>query len=247
MKLTSPDQHSAAANERFVTTRWTQVLAASENSNEGRQALSDLCAVYYGPVVAFLRRHYHAEDEARDLAHEFFASVLATQSLSRADPNRGRFRSYILGALKHFLANRRARSLAEKRGGSAPHLLLDNTEDSGPEPALPQVATENPDKAYDREWALRVLESALEKLKSECSEAGRQSEFARLKPWLTGENVRGAKEAAAELGFSDATFRVTTYRLRRRFRQIVRSEVARTVNDPSDVSAEMQVLIEALA
>ena len=234
-------------NDVFATTRWTQVLAASNDSDEGRQALSDLCAVYYGPVVAFVRNYGHTEDDARDLAHEFFARVLARQSLSGADPSRGRFRSYLLGALKHFLANQRARQLTERRGGFAVHLPLESQDATSGDIAVTELSNEPPDRAFDRDWALNVLERAIHQLKREFEASGRGKEFELLKLWLTGENVAGAKQAADELGVTEGTFRVAVHRLRRRFREIVKSEVATTVDDPADVAAEMQVLIEALA
>jgi len=245
--LSARQQPPASHNATFVTTHWTQVLAAGKDSNDGRQALSDLCAVCYGPVVAFLRSQGKSEDEARDLAHEFFARILEKQSLSGAKPERGRFRSYLLGALKHFLANRHALASREKRGGGATHLPLENENETGFEVGIPDATAESPEKTFDRAWALSVLERSMETLKRECEQAGRAEEFEVLKPWLTGENAPGRSAAAENLGISDGALRVATHRLRRRFREIVKAEVARTVNDPSDVAGEMQILIEALS
>lgn len=232
----------------FATTRWTQVLASRGDSALGRQALSDLCAAYYAPVVAFLRREGRDDDTARELAHEFFARVLERHSFGGADPQRGRFRSYLLGALKHFLANRRVHELREKRGGHVAQTPLGVETDTSPGPAVADPATPSPDTVYDREWALNVLTHAFAVAKRDCEQSGTLREFEILKPWLTGESVgRSQAEAARELGMSEGAVRVAIHRLRRRFRELVKAEIARTVAEPHDVAEEMRYLIEALS
>ena len=228
----------------FVTTRWTQVLAAQGDSEEARQALGDLCAAYYGPVVAFLGSEGRNEETARELAHEFFARVLERQSLGGADPERGRFRSYLLGALKHFLANRRAHELREKRGGGAAHEPLPDETDT----AL-SAATTAPtsDAFFDRAWALSIIERALSTLRREATENGNLREFEIFKPWLTGESAaRSQADAARELHINEGAARVAIHRLRQRFRELVKAEIAQTVNDPAEIAGEMRHLIEAL-
>jgi RNA polymerase sigma-70 factor (ECF subfamily) len=239
---------AGASGGTFATTRWTRVLASRGDSAEARLALSDLCGAYYGPVVAFLRREGRDEDAARELAHEFFARVLERQSLDGADPQRGRFRSYLLGALKHFLANRRVHESREKRCGHVAHQPLDSDTDSSPGPAIPETSTPSPDTLFDREWALSVLERAFDVMKRDCEQSGTLREFETLKLWLTGETAgRSQADAARELGINEGAVRVAIHRLRHRFREFVKGEIAQTVNEPGDVAEEMRHLIDALS
>jgi RNA polymerase sigma factor (sigma-70 family) len=239
---------SSSSSEVFATTRWTRVLASRGDSAQARQALSDLCAAYYSPVVAFLRCEGRDDDTARELAHEFFARVLERQALDGADPQRGRFRSYLLGALKHFLANRRVHELREKRGGRVAHEPLAVETDTSYGPAIPDTSKPSPHITFDREWAVNVLARAFEVLKRECEQSGTSREFETLKPWLTGESVgRSQADAARELGMNEGGVRVAIHRLRRRFRELVKAEIAQTVSEPRDVTEEMRYLIEALS
>jgi RNA polymerase sigma-70 factor (ECF subfamily) len=248
LRSTHASSTSSSPGEVFATTRWTQVLASRGDSAEARLALSELCAAYYGPVVAFLRREERDEDAAREMAHEFFACVLDRQSLGGADPQRGRFRSYLLGALNHFLANRRVHELREKRGGRVVHEPLALETDTSHGLAIPDTSTPSPDTMFDREWALSVLERAFRVMKRDCEQSGGLREFETLKPWLTGESAgRSQGDAARELGMNEGAVRVAIHRLRRRFRELVKSEVAQTVNDPADVAEEMLHLIAALS
>jgi len=248
LKVRESTHAADVPGDTFATTRWTQVLAARGDSAPARQALSDLCAAYYAPVVAFLRREGRDEDTARELAHEFFARVLERQAFHGADPQRGRFRSYLLGALKHFLANRRAHERREKRGGRADLEPLVSETDTSPGPAVADLATPSPDAVYDREWALNVLARAFEVVKRECEQSDTAREFETLKPWLTGESVgRSQAEAACELGMNEGAVRVAIHRLRRRFRELVKAEIAQTVAAPRGVAEEMRYLIEALS
>ncbi|HKS36081.1 MAG TPA: sigma-70 family RNA polymerase sigma factor [Verrucomicrobiae bacterium] len=242
------DVNSGAPGDTFATTRWTRVLASRGDSAQARLALSDLCATYYGPVVAFLRHEGRDEDSARELAHEFFAHVLEQPSLDGANPQRGRFRSYLLGAVKHFLANRRAYEMREKRGGQVAHQPIDSATDTSPGAAVPDTSTPSPDTSFDRAWALSVLERAFDVMKRECEQGGTLREFGSLKPWLTGEGAdRPQADAARDLGMNEGAVRVAIHRLRRRFRELVRAEIAQTVNEPGDVAEEMRHLIEALS
>jgi DNA-directed RNA polymerase specialized sigma24 family protein len=232
----------------FVTTRWTQVLASHGNSAEARQALSDLCGAYYRPVVTFLRSEGRDEDTARELAHEFFARVLERQSFSGADPQRGRFRSYLLGALKHFLANRRVHDSREKRGGGAVRERFNSETDTSLARTVPDPSAPSSDALYDREWALNILRRAFEIIRRECEHSGRQQEFETLKAWLTGESARPTQaDAARQLGMNEGAVRVAIHRLRRRFREQVKSEIAQTVSDPGEAAEEMRHLIAALS
>lgn len=237
---------NAPAN--FAATRWTLIARARGHDPAAREALSELCAAYYAPVSAFLRSEGRTEDQARELTHGFFAGVLADGSLGGADPERGRFRSYLLGAVKHFLADLRDRDRAEKRGGGAVPVSLEETA-SGLE--VPDGVGEAADseRAFDRQWALTVIARALTVVETELRDAGKGEQFMILKPWITaGESPELSRAAAAEaLGTSESAVKVAIHRLRQRFRETVKSEIARTVPAESDVDDELRYLIEVLS
>jgi RNA polymerase sigma-70 factor (ECF subfamily) len=248
MDLSTTDQQASEPAGPFLTTRWTQVLAARGETPEAKKALSDLCGAYYAPVVSFLRRSGQGEDQARDLAHEFFARLLARHGLDGADPQRGRFRSYLLGAVKHFLANHRVSSLREKRGAGAAHEPIAAATDTSPGLEIPDPATMPSDVIFDREWALNVLDRGLVLLARECEEAGNHRLFETLKPWLTGDRPERTQAGAArELELTEGAVRVAIYRLRRRFRALVKAEIGQTVDTPAEVEAELNHLIAALS
>ncbi|MES2924389.1 MAG: sigma-70 family RNA polymerase sigma factor [Verrucomicrobiota bacterium] len=222
----------------FHPTRWTLVLRARGESIEAKAALSDLCAAYYEPVVAFLRRDGRGEDAARERAHAFFEHVLEG-GVGSPDPDRGRFRSYLLGALKNFLRNQHAAAVAGKRGGGTVHVPFVSDTDTAP--GLPMPGVLDNDLVFDREWALTLIARALSVL--ELEHAGKAEAFATLKPWLDGGANRSQAEAAQALGMSETAVKVAIHRLRVRFRELIRAEVAATVNDPADVADELRHLI----
>lgn len=231
----------------FVTTRWTRVLAARGESPEARTALGELCEIYYGPVVAFLRVRLGDEDRAREVAHEFFGRLLGRGgALAGADPRRGRFRSYLLGAVKHYLADAMDRGRAAKRGGGIEHVQVDGGTDTSPgwEIATPELAPG--DMEFDRQWALTLLARSLRALELEQEGAERAAQFRELKPWLTG-TTRAVGEAAQRLGMSEGAVKVAVHRLRRRFRDLVKAEIASTVQRPEDIQEEMRYLVAVLA
>lgn len=245
-----------SAPSLFATTQWTRVLASRGDEPAARDALAALCADYYPPVVTFLRQEHRDEDAARELAHAFFANLLERHALAGADPARGRFRSYLLGALKHFLANQRARAHREKRGGGREPLPLgsetdtDTHADGAPHGPSAPGTPPPPDAVFDRAWALSVLDRALSVLERECREAGPEAarQFEQLKPWLTGDPVdRTQGEVARELGQAGGAVRVAIHRLRRRYRDLVKSDIARTVADPADTAEELRHLIAVVA
>jgi DNA-directed RNA polymerase specialized sigma24 family protein len=228
----------------FHTTRWTRVCLAKADSEDGRAALADLCEAYYEPVVAFLRCKLRDANAARELSHAFFAEMLAGGTIHTADRDRGRFRSYLLGAVKHFLSHHRDASLRIKRGGGAEAVPMDD-EAVG---AVPDARQVSPDAAFDRQWALTVLTRALDSLRLECTGEGREAFFEKVKPWLTGDAAHGDQAALAEAcGMSPAALKMAVHRLKHRFRQCVKVEVAGTLDDPAMVEAEMQSLFAALA
>jgi RNA polymerase sigma-70 factor (ECF subfamily) len=231
----------------FVSTRWTLVERSRGDSPEARAALSELCETCYAPVVAFLRREGREENDARELAHAFFEKVLAGAALGEAERGRGRFRSYLLGAVKHFLANRRRDEAREKRGGDAEQVQLNEGTETSPGLEIADSAGAAVDAAFDREWALSLVERALAILQEECTAGGQETQFAALKPCLAPGGTPAAQaELASQLGISEGAVKVAIHRLRRRFREIVRGEVAQTLHDPRDLENEMRHLVEAL-
>jgi RNA polymerase sigma-70 factor (ECF subfamily) len=230
----------------FRTTRWTQVSRAKADSSEGRRALAELCNAYYEPVAAFLRLELRDADAARELTHDFFANMLAGGAIARAEQERGRFRSYLLGAVKHFLSHHREAARRLKRGRGVKNISLNETE-AGEARAVPDASVLSPDAAFDRQWALTVVARALEALRCECVAEERADFFEQVKPWLTGDAARGDQVAlAAGCGMNASALKVAVHRLKRRFRQLLKAEVAGTLDDSSLVEAEMRALFAAL-
>lgn len=223
----------------FHDTRWTLVSRSRGSDTQAAAALSELCEAYYVPVVAFLRRQGREEDAARELAHDFFAKLLAGGAIEGARPERGRFRSYLLGALKHFAADQRDKTLASKRGGGLEHAEMDDE--------MPDSTMEMPDAEFDRQWALTLLARSLSRLESEMAAEGKTAHFEALKPWLSAEADSTPQAVAAEkLGLSIEAVKVAVHRLRKRFREAVKTEIAHTVSDAADVSEELDALMQAL-
>ena len=232
----------------FVSTRWTLVERTRGTSPEARQALSELCAAYYEPVVAFLRREGREADAARELAHGFFAVILEKPTLGGADPGQGRFRSYLLGALKHHLSHRREHEARQKRGGGLEMVALDVGTDTSPGIDLGDTQGLPPDREFDRQWALHVLRRATDALAAEWRNAGKAEEFAALHPFIGGESAHGDLTAlAASRGESAATLRKAVSRMRQRFRQHVKAEIAPTVSESTKADDEMRDLLAALS
>jgi RNA polymerase sigma factor (sigma-70 family) len=223
------------------------VLAARGTSPDARAALSALCEAYYEPVLVYLRRALGDSASARDVAHEFFAELLEGKRLDAATPERGKFRAYLSGALKHFIANRRAYERRRRRGGDQQTLPLHANIDSSPgiDPAADDSSS--PDVAYDRAWATTLLARALASLRAECEADGKGAQFDRLKPWLTGEAAhREQMQMAQVLALDPNTLKSIVHRLKRRFRQLVKAEIASTLDPSADVAEEMRALFVAL-
>ncbi len=221
------------------------VLAARGESPSAADALRDLCAAYYEPVLAFIRHATGDAAQARDLTHDFFVRLLAKPGLEHLERGRGKFRSYLLGAVKHFLRDAWQRGQSARRGGGFEPLPLEAPGDS--QPGLELAApTENADAMFDREWAVALTGRALTKLEREF-EGEKAPLFQTLKPWLTGEAPSPHALAAEQLGLSEGAVKVAVHRLRKRYRELVRAEIAQTVNDPAEAAAELQHLIAALS
>jgi RNA polymerase sigma factor (sigma-70 family) len=232
----------------FVPTRWTLVLAARRGSLSptAAQALSELCRIYWYPLYAYIRRRGHEAHEAEDLTQEFFLRLLAKNYLADVDRRKGKFRAFLLAAVKHFLANERDRLQAQKRGGREKIVPLDalRAEDRyRREPA--HEAT--PERLFERQWALAVLEQVLTRLQAEFAAAGKQALFDRLKPLLTVERESiGYAQIAAELGMTEGAVKVAVHRLRRRYRQLLQDEIAQTVATPEEIGEEIRYLLSCL-
>lgn len=238
----------SAAPSAFAATRWTLVLAARGESSDARAALSELCAAYWEPVFRFLHREGRDEDVARELTQEFFARVLAGGGFAGAAQERGRFRSFLLGALKNFLADLRAYSGAAKRGGGKAPEALSAPTDTSPGLEVPSPGDPVPATYFDRQWAYAVMARALATVAHEFAEAGRAEQFAVLKQWLVGDVAALSQaEAARRLGLNEGAVKVSIHRLRKRFREVARAEVAQTVPAAADVDAELRYLVEVLA
>jgi len=209
--------------------------------------LSDLCAAYYEPVVKFLRAHTRSEDRARELAHAFFEQLLGKNSLANASPERGRFRSYLLGAVKHFFSDLRAKELAAKRGKQHEHVAIGEGTDTSPGVDPPERDPRPLETEFDRQWALTLLDHAVKQLEQEQTEAGKTDQFEHLKPWLTGGGSGTQSDVAERLGMNEGAVKVAIHRLRKRFREIVKSEIAQTVPESSDVQEELQYLMQVMS
>jgi len=229
---------------RFATTRWSVVIdAAGSEDGRARTALSWLCEAYWKPLCAHVQRRCGNAETAQDLVQDFFARVLEKRDL-RADPTRGRFRSYLLAAVDHFLANARDRARAAKRGGGVVHVAIDNTTEGV------SAETSQSEQAFARDWALAMIERAMAALANEHSEAGKTNQFTTLRPFIAENASSGAyAEAGSHIGLNEGAVKVAVHRLRKRFGEKLRQEVAETVADPHDeaaIEAELAELRAAL-
>ena len=236
----------------FAATRWTIVLGASDSaaaSSQSMSALSELCLIYWRPLYLFLRREGYSPDDAQDLTQGFFAHLIETRAYARADREKGRFRSFLLGTLKHFVANTRDRGRTQKRGGGMIPEHLDEKAIAELEAQVGQAANWNADHVYEREWAISLLRQSLDRLAQECTLAGKGTLFDCLKPYLsaTGEEAVPYEELALRLRRPAATLRSDVARLRGRYRAILREEVRGTVTKMSEVDEELRHLCRVLA
>jgi RNA polymerase sigma-70 factor (ECF subfamily) len=222
------------------------VLAAAGDDSTARRALASLCETYWYPLYAFIRRSGRSADEAPDLTQAFIASLIDRGDFGRLSAERGRFRSFLLASLRHFLANDAARARTLKRGGGTTLLPLPSGEGEGRylrEPAAPAT----PETLFERQWALTVIEQVLADLRAEASREGRAGEFDRLKACLLGDPPAGGYRSVAEsLSTSEGAIKTAVHRLRRRFQRALRRHIAETVLDPADVDDELRFLIRAL-
>ncbi|MDX1387891.1 MAG: sigma-70 family RNA polymerase sigma factor [Acidobacteriota bacterium] len=234
--------------DRFRTTQWSLVLSAREHATtESRQALARLCEAYWAPLYAFVRRQGYDVDDARDLTQGYFCVLIDKAYLADVDPRAGRFRSFLLASLKHHLSHERERERAKKRGGGTIHLSFDVelAEKRYRDAFAEQVTAET---MYERRWAQTLLERTKDRLRKEFEERGKRRHYELLKSHLTGGSGEStALDAATELGTSEGNVRVTVHRMRRRFGELLREEVAQTVADPAHVEDELRHLLTVVA
>jgi len=238
---------SPGAGGRFETTQWSLVLAAGQRgSAAAEEALARLCSLYWYPVFAFVRRQGYPADDAQDLTQGFFARLIEKGDLRAADRSRGRFRSFLLTNCQYFLANQRDRVFAQKRGGGRVPLSIDVAAAEG-RYELALAHSETPERLYDRQWCLTLLDAVFDGLRAEYAEAGKENVFDRLKEFLTaGEDAGTHADAARELGTSAGAIKVAVHRLRRRYRDELRRRVADTVGSDQGVEDEIRYLLETL-
>lgn len=230
---------------RFDTTHWSLVLAAADRqSPDADAALAALCSTYWHPVYAFIRRWGHDEDAARDLTQGFFALVLEKNYFADARRERGRLRTFLLTAVRHFLSNERDRERALKRGGGADHLPLDG--DDRTRAPIEPVDDLTPERLFERQWALTVLDQAMARLRRRHEASGKADAFDQMKPLLTGRDPGTYATVAERLGTTDGALRVAVHRLRRQFAAALRETVGETVAAPDDVDVELKQLLGAL-
>ena len=242
-----PDLHPRLSRAGFTTTDWSVVLrAGSRAGDESARALATLCETYWSPVYMFIRRQGCAAEEARDLTQDFFVRVLDKNYFRGADPARGRFRAFLITAVRHFLSNERRRNRALKRGGGQRAIALDLATAEG------QYQTEGhheltPERLFDRRWALLLLDRAMARVCDKYTAAGKSDLFRRLQPFLTEADTESPySDVASVLGMTEGAVKVSVHRLRRQFRDALVGEITQTVSNASDVEAEIRHLIDAV-
>jgi RNA polymerase sigma-70 factor (ECF subfamily) len=234
-----------AGPREFPTTRWTLVVAAADpQRKDAHAALVSLCEGYWYPLYASVRRRGYPADQAQDLTQEFFIRVLEGRYLDRADPEKGRFRAFLLTSMKFFLADEADRNRAQKRGGG---IVLSLEFSSGEdryqrEPAI----DETPERIFERRWALAMLDRVVERLRGEFVHHGRLEHFERLKVFLLGQSDAPYAALAGEMNLSEGALKVAIHRLRKRYRELFREEIADTVADPAEVESELRFLASVL-
>ena len=249
--MAPPEDHDTSAGDRakwFATTHWSVILTAGQNeSQEADAALEKLCRTYWYPLYAFIRRQGHSPHDAQDLTQGFFALLLEKDFVTLADREKGKFRSFLLTALNHYLGDQRDRANAIKRGGGKVMVSLEEQTAEGRWSQEPATNL-SPEMEYEKLWAVTVLQQALIHLRDESDKAGRDQTFEELKPFLEGEARPGDYAAvAAKLGMTANSVAVAVHRLRQRYRELVRAEIAHTVASAEEIEEELRHLFAVLA
>jgi len=244
--MASKEQITHVPQGIFATTRWTMISdAGGEPSPRSAEALEALCEAYWFPLYAYVRRCGHSKEDAEDLTQGFFLHLLGRTDLRGLDREKGKFRSFLLASLKHFISNDRDKKRATKRGGTIAHLPLDWS-DADAKYQLAESNTLPPDAAYDREWATVLLERVLKNLEQEFSAGGKHEEFIRLRKFLAiGRGEIPYEAVAAEMEMTSTALRVAVHRLRKRYRELLKKEVSKTVTEGETVNDELSELLAA--
>ena len=237
-----------APGDIFATTHWTVVLAAGRRSTpQADHALEELCRTYWYPLYAYVRRRGHSKEDAEDLTQGFFARFLERNYLEGLSGEKGRFRAFLLAALKHYLANEHDRAGRQKRGGGVAPLSLD-WQEADTRYQIDPADQFSPDKLYDRAWAMMLLEQVIARLRDECAAGGKAGVFEQLRPFLmVGKSDIPYAQAAAALGWNEGAARVAVHRLRKRYRELLRETIAQTLSDPAQIEEELRALFCAVA
>ena len=241
----NPQPKPLTAAGDFCTTRWSMVMLASGSDRDSAQALQELCASYWFPLYAFVRRSGLSEHEAQDMTQEFLSRMLESGKLLTADRSRGKFRTYLLGCMKHMLIDEWRKTNRIKRGAGARTFSLDEMD---PESAYLRETSDNlsPDKLFDKRWAEALVDRSISRLRDEWESGGKP--FASLKCYLMeSKGTMPFAELASQMGVSEAALKTSVHRLRKRYGEIIREEVSHTVADPSDVEDEIRYLLTALS
>lgn len=235
-------------SREFKTTRWSIVLRAAEgDSTHSQEALASLCQTYWLPLYSFVRRRGYPAEDARDLTQAYFTKLLEKEYLRQVEPSAGHFRSFLLTSLKNFLANEWDRSQTQKRGGKIPHLSLDVDEAERRFRHEP-VDEWTPESAYERRWAMTVVEATMSRLEKEFKDRDQSDRYEHFRHHLTGRRPKKPyKQIAEELGVTENAIKVGVLRLRKRYGQLLREEIAQTVASPDDVDGELRYLLELLS
>ena len=232
---------------RFATTSWSVVLqAASENDSSNQMALATLCEAYWYPLYAFVRRAGNSPADSEDLTQSFFADLLEKSKLAKSDPSRGRFRTFLLASLENFLKNEHRKNSAAKRGGRHTILSLDFASAES-QFQLEPTHEQTPQKAFDKNWALALLNQVLLSLEQQYSDSGKSELFASLKEHLVGNDSTPYSKIAADLGMKEGAIKVAIHRLRERYGQMLRLQIAKTIEDPASVQQELKYLFEVIS
>lgn len=241
------DSPSPPAGSRFVTTSWTMVLKATDaNESDARPALANLCEAYWYPLYAFARRKGHTAADAEDLTQSFFAELLEKDRLAMSDPQRGRFRTFLLSALDNYLKNQHRDAQAQKRGGLKQLLSLDfeTAEDKYSQQPFHELTAQ---KIFDRSWAITLLNQVFNSLQQQYIDSGKAKLFTALRAQIVGDGELSYKEIASSLGMKEGAIKVAVHRLRERYGQQLRLQIAKTVDDPAQVDEELKYLFQAIA
>jgi RNA polymerase sigma factor (sigma-70 family) len=231
----------------FATTHWSVVLSAGDTSSpQAGAALEDLCKTYWYPLYAYVRRRGHDAEAAKELTQEFFALLLGKRLLAGVDPTRGKFRSWLLGVMNHFLAHEWARSRAQKRGGGQPVFSLDEAR-AEERYELEPIDESTPEKIFDRRWALTVLDQAAVRLRGEYEGARKGEVYGSLKGFVSADGDPVSYEQAAQLlGISQSAVKSAIHRLRQRYQELIREEISQTVTTEAEVDEEIRYLLAVI-